>query len=61
MTTALTVVSATFDLRIVRAQWKLTKLITFIVMAGHGGGADKAVRFIAKTMQERNLIGVASG
>ena len=41
------------------AQWKPTKPITFIVMAGKGGGADKAVRFIAKTMQERDLIDVA--
>ena len=59
MTTALTVVSTTFDVRIARAQWKPTKPITFIVMAGRGGGADKAVRFIAKTMQERNLVDVA--
>ena len=41
------------------AQWKPTKPITFIVMAGKGGGADKAVRFLAKTMTERNLVDVA--
>ena len=40
------------------AQWKPTKPIEFIVMAGEGGGADKAVRFIAKAMAEEKLIGV---
>ena len=59
LTTALMVLSAVFDAGRAEAQWKPTKPITFIVMAGRGGGADKAVRFIAKTMQERNLVDVA--
>ncbi|MCB1506634.1 MAG: tripartite tricarboxylate transporter substrate binding protein [Hyphomicrobiaceae bacterium] len=40
------------------AQWAPTKPIDFIVMAGEGGGADKAVRFIAKSMAEEKLIPV---
>ena len=40
------------------AAWKPTKPITFIVMAGQGGGADKAVRFLVKTMTERALVDV---
>lgn len=40
------------------AAWKPTKPITFIVMAGQGGGADKAVRFLVKTMTERALVSV---
>lgn len=39
-------------------QWTPTKPITFIVMAGRGGGADKAVRFLAKTMKDRELVDV---
>ncbi len=41
-----------------RAQWQPTQPITFIVMAGKGGGADKAVRFLVKTMMERKLVSV---
>ncbi len=40
------------------AAWQPSKPITFIVMAGKGGGADKAVRFLVKTMTARNLLGV---
>ncbi|MCB1514163.1 MAG: tripartite tricarboxylate transporter substrate binding protein [Hyphomicrobiaceae bacterium] len=40
------------------AQWKPTKPIEFIVMAGVGGGADKAVRFIAKAMEDEKLLPV---
>lgn len=40
------------------AQWQPSKPITFIVMAGKGGGADKAVRFLVETMTERKLVGV---
>lgn len=41
-----------------KAAWQPSKPITFIVMAGKGGGADKAVRFLVKTMTENNLVGV---
>lgn len=50
---------ATTDVSTAHAQWKPSKPITFIVMAGKGGGADKAVRFLAKTMTERKLVDVA--
>ena len=40
------------------AQWQPSKPITFIVMAGKGGGADKAVRFLSKVMTERGLVKV---
>ncbi|MEQ8824390.1 MAG: tripartite tricarboxylate transporter substrate-binding protein [Filomicrobium sp.] len=40
------------------AAWKPWKPIKFIVMAGKGGGADKAVRFLVKTMKERKLVDV---
>jgi len=40
------------------AAWKPSKPITFIVMAGKGGGADKAVRFLVKTMMEEALVKV---
>ncbi len=40
------------------AQWQPTKPIDFIVMAGKGGGADKAVRFLSKIMAEKNLVNV---
>ncbi|MBU2582803.1 MAG: tripartite tricarboxylate transporter substrate binding protein [Alphaproteobacteria bacterium] len=40
------------------AAWQPTKPITFIVMAGQGGGADKAVRFLVKTMTDRSLVNV---
>ncbi len=40
------------------AAWQPTKPITFIVMAGRGGGADKAVRFLVKTMAEESLVNV---
>lgn len=41
-----------------RAQFTPTKPIEFIVMAGQGGGADKAVRFIAEAMAQEKLIPV---
>lgn len=34
-----------------RAAWKPSQPVRFIVMAGEGGGADKAVRFLAKLMK----------
>ena len=40
------------------SQWRPTEPITFIVMAGKGGGADKAVRFMTKIMVERSLVPV---
>ena len=40
------------------AQWTPTKPIEFVVMAGQGGGADKAVRFIAQAMADEKLIPV---
>lgn len=41
-----------------RAAWQPSKPIKFIVMAGKGGGADKAVRFLVKTMTDRKLVNV---
>ncbi|MGD9669276.1 MAG: Bug family tripartite tricarboxylate transporter substrate binding protein [Hyphomicrobiaceae bacterium] len=41
-----------------QAQWAPTKPIEFVVMAGQGGGADKAVRFIAQAMADEKLIPV---
>ena len=40
------------------AQWQPTQPITFLVMAGQGGGADKAVRLMANTMQQEGLVSV---
>lgn len=40
------------------AQWVPTKPIEFVVMAGQGGGADKAVRFIAQAMANEKLVPV---
>lgn len=40
------------------AQWQPTKPIEFVVMAGEGGGADKAVRFIAKALAEAKIVSV---
>lgn len=40
------------------AAWQPSKPITFIVMAGQGGGADKAVRFLVKTMTDHALVNV---
>jgi len=42
-----------------RADWTPSKPIEFIVMAGQGGGADKAVRFIAKAMADEKLVPVS--
>lgn len=39
--------------------WQPTKPIEFVVMAGKGGGADKAVRFIAEKMAQQNMIPVS--
>lgn len=41
------------------AQWAPTKPIEFVVMAGEGGGADKAVRFISKALTDAKLVPVA--
>lgn len=40
------------------AQWAPTEPIEFVVMAGEGGGADKAVRFMAKAMADAKLLPV---
>ncbi|MDX2290560.1 MAG: tripartite tricarboxylate transporter substrate-binding protein [Hyphomicrobiaceae bacterium] len=40
------------------AQWRATKPITFIVMAGKGGGADNAARFLADLIQKNGLTPV---
>ncbi len=50
--------SAAFALSKPAAAWQPTKPIKFIVMAGKGGGADKAVRFLVKTMTDRKLVNV---
>jgi putative tricarboxylic transport membrane protein len=38
------------------AQWTPSKPIQFIVMAGKGGGADQATRFIAEVLQNQKLV-----
>jgi putative tricarboxylic transport membrane protein len=40
------------------AQWQPTEPIQFIVMAGEGGGADRAVRFLVELIAKRNLAPV---
>jgi putative tricarboxylic transport membrane protein len=40
------------------AQWTPTKPIQFIVMAGKGGGADQATRFIAEVLEKQQLTPV---
>lgn len=42
----------------VRAEWKPTRPVQFIVMAGVGGGADKATRFLVDVIGKRKLAGV---
>lgn len=39
-----------------RAQWQPTKPIEFVVMAGPGGGADKATRFLVDLIKKKGLI-----
>ena len=41
------------------AQWAPTKPVQFIVMAGKGGGADKATRFLVDTITARKLAPVS--
>jgi putative tricarboxylic transport membrane protein len=41
------------------AQWQPTKPVQFIVMAGKGGGADRAVRFLVDLIAKRTLAPVA--
>ncbi len=40
------------------AQWTPTKPIAFIVMAGKGGGADNAARFLADLIEKNKLASV---
>lgn len=40
------------------AEWRPTQPITFLVMAGKGGGADKAVRLMAESMHSQGLVSV---
>jgi len=40
------------------AAWQPTKPVQFIVMAGKGGGADKAVRFLVKLIETSKLAPV---
>ena len=40
------------------AEWRPTQPITFLIMAGQGGGADKAVRLMAESMQRQGLVSV---
>ena len=40
------------------AAWQPTKPVQFIVMAGKGGGADKAVRFLVDVIAKSNLAPV---
>ena len=42
----------------VQAQWAPTKPIQFLVMAGKGGGADKATRFLVDVMGKNKLVTV---
>jgi len=37
------------------AQWQPQKPVTFIVMAGQGGGADKATRFVVELIERNKL------
>ncbi len=39
------------------AEWKPAKPIEFVVMAGPGGGADKATRFLAELIKTKQLTG----
>jgi putative tricarboxylic transport membrane protein len=39
-------------------QWQPTKPVQFIVMAGQGGGADRAVHFLVDLIAKRNLAPV---
>jgi putative tricarboxylic transport membrane protein len=41
------------------AQWQPTKPVQFIVMAGKGGGADRAVRFVVDLIAKRNFAPVS--
>jgi len=41
------------------AEWRPTKPVEFVIMAGKGGGADKAVRRMAKIIADKNLAPVA--
>ena len=40
------------------ANWQPSKPLQFVVMAGKGGGADKAVRFMKQIMADRSLLPV---
>lgn len=40
------------------AEWKPQKPVEFVVMAGKGGGADKAVRFLQSIIAKENLASV---
>ncbi len=42
-----------------QAEWTPTKTVQFIVMAGKGGGADKATRFLVETIAKAKLAPVA--
>lgn len=44
---------------VARAAWQPSKPISFIVMAGPGGGADKATRFLVEVIEKRKLAPVA--
>lgn len=41
-----------------KAEWVPSKPVQFIVMAGKGGGADKATRFLVDVIGQRNLAPV---
>jgi len=38
-----------------QAQWKPTKPIDFVIMAGAGGGADQIARFIQAVAEKKDL------
>jgi len=42
------------------AEWKPAKPVEFVVMAGKGGGADKAVRFLQAIIALRSGINFVS-
>ncbi len=56
---ALIAFAAAFGALPARAEWAPSQTIEFVVMAGEGGGADKAARFIAKAMADQKLVPVA--
>jgi putative tricarboxylic transport membrane protein len=55
---ALFVVSAWFGSSHASAEWQPNKPVQFIVMAGKGGGADKATRFLVDTIAKNKFADI---